>query len=595
MSFLAEDPIRRELNGALASLASGATGRDVETDSIDCKEDRSRRGRGGVLLTDGDPQHEGTAEMLAIAAACMANSGGGGLIVGVDERTGHPIGTNLDARWLRARIYDLTERKLTCAIEPVDLNNARLLAVIAPTAHEPIRVRGKLRHRVNRRCVEIDASTWMADHTRRLGYDWSGQASGVPLSAVRPAAIQLARDYLSASGEQSAAELARVAEPDLLRRLGAIDTAGTLTNAAALLFTAEAQRVSLDYRLRETAGSDSRLRIDRHDVSVLEALADAERAIAQANATIHVPGPNLAVGQLRTIPEKAVREALANAVAHRDWTLPDPIVVEFVGESLIVQSPGGFVEGVDVDRLLTTPARTRNLNMADLLRRLRVAEREGVGVDRMYREMIRLGHRPPEIVERPGPHVRCALVGGKPNPLVLRLMTHLSPPEAADDVDIALIIDTLRRMPTTDARSLADILPKEPGEAANALDRARETRFSHSPLITPTGRTRRNRQPAYRFGDTIRQHFGRQLPYYRNTLDDVTEHVIDFVRQHGRIQSGDYAELFGVTATHAATMLSRLTTPEAGEVLKPGRRPNVGRAAHYVAGPGFPNDDSAQH
>lgn len=593
MSFLTEDPTRRELNAALEGLAAGATGRAVETDSLDCKEDRSRRGSGGVILPAGDPRHEGTAEMLAIAAACLANSGGGGLIVGVDDRTGRLIGTDLDTRWLRGRIYDLTERKLTCTVEPVDLEGTRLLAVIAPTAHEPIRVRGKLRHRVNRRCVEIDVSTWVAEHTRRLGYDWSGQPSGVPSSTVRPAAIQLARDYLAASGEQPAAELARVAEPDLLRRLGAIDSSGTLTNAAALLFTAEAQRASLDYRRRETAGSDSRLRIDRHDVSVLEALADTERAIAQANATIHVPGPNLAIGQLRTIPEKAVREALANAVAHRDWTLPDPIVVEFVGESLVVQSPGGFVEGVDVDRLITTPARTRNLNMADLLRRLRIAEREGVGVDRMYREMIRLGHRPPEIVERPGPHVRCALVGGNPNRLVLRLMANLSPPEAADDVDVALIIDTLRQTPTTDARSLAAILQKEPGEAANALDRARATRFSDSPLITPTGRTRRNRQPAYRFGDTVRQHFGPQLPYYRNTLDDVTEHVIDFLRQHGRIQSGDYAELFGVTAPHAATMLSRLTTPEAGELLKPGRKPNVGRAAHYIAGPGFPDDDPA--
>jgi len=448
----------------------------------------------------------------------------------------------------------------------------------------------KLRHRVNRRCVEIDASTWMADHTRRLGYDWSGQPSGVPTTAVRPAALSLARDYLLTSGEQPASDLARATDPDLLRRLGAVDRDGSLTNAAALLFTAEARRVPIDYRRRETVGGDSRLRMDRRDFSVLEALADTERAIAQANATIHVPGPSLAIGQIRTIPEKAVREALANAVAHRDWTLPDPITVEFVGESLVVQSPGGFVEGVDADRLLTTPARTRNLAVADLLRRLRIAEREGVGVDRMYREMIRIGHRPPEIVERPGPHVRCALIGGKPNPLVLQLMIGLIPPEAAEDVDIALIVDTLRRVPTANARGLAAILQKEPGEAANALDRARATRFGDLPLITPTTRTRRYRQPDYRFGDTVRRHFGQQLPYYRNTLEDVTEHVIEFVRRHGRIQSGDYVELFGVSAPHAGNMLSRLTTPEAGEVLKPGRVPNVGRDAHYVPGPGFPGE-----
>jgi hypothetical protein len=143
VSFLAEDPIRQELNAALGRLAAGESGRDVETDQIDCKEDRSRRGPAGVVLPTGEPRHEGTAEMLAIAAACLANSGGGGLIVGVDDRTGQPIGTDLDPSWLRGRIYDLTERKLTCAAEPVDLHGTRLLAVIAPAAHEPIRVRGK--------------------------------------------------------------------------------------------------------------------------------------------------------------------------------------------------------------------------------------------------------------------------------------------------------------------------------------------------------------------------------------------------------------------------------------------------------------------
>lgn len=590
MSFLADDPVRQELNVALERLAAGEPGRDVESDRIDCKEDRSRRGPGGIVLPTGEPRHDGTAEMLAAAAACLANSGGGGLIVGVDDRTGQPIGVDLDATWLRGRIYDFTERKLTCTVEPVDLHGIRLLAVIAPSANEPIRVRGKLRHRVDGRCVEMDASTWMADHTRRLGYDWSGQASGVAMSAVRPGAMQLARDYLLSSGEQPAADLSRATDPELLRRLGAVDSDGTLTNAAALLFTAEARRVPVDYRRRETVGGDSRLRIDRQDVSVLEALADTERAIAQANATIHIPGPSLAIGQIRTIPEKSVREALANAVAHRDWTLPDPIVVDFVGESLVVQSPGAFAPGVDADRLLTTPARTRNLAMADLLRRLRIAEREGVGVDRMYREMIRIGHRPPEIVERPGPHVRCALIGGKPNPLVLQLMTALAPPEASDDVDIALIVDTLRLIPTANARGLAAILQKEPVEATDALDRARATLFKGTPLITPTTRTRRYRQPDYRFGDTVRRHFGQQLPYYRNTLEDVTEHVIEFVRQHGRIQSGDYVELFGVSAPHAGTMLGRLTAPEAGQILKPGRMPNVGRDAHYVPGPGFPND-----
>ena len=38
-------------------------------------------------------------------------------------------------------------------------------------------------------------------------------------------------------------------------------------------------------------------------------------------------------------------------------------------------------------------------------------DKQGIGVDRMYREMVTLGHQPPRIVEEPGPRVRARLGG----------------------------------------------------------------------------------------------------------------------------------------------------------------------------------------
>ena len=86
----------------------------------------------------------------------------------------------------------------------------------------------------------------------------------------------------------------------------------------------------------------------------------------------------------------------------------------------------------------------------------------------------------------------------------------------------------------------------------------------------------------------MRTHFGRDLPYYRNSRDEVLPYVIDFVRRHGRIQSSDYVELFGVSQPYAANVLRELSEEARGAVLAPGRSPNLGRNAHYVAGPGFP-------
>ena len=103
---------------------------------------------------------------------------------------------------------------------------------------------------------------------------------------------------------------------------------------------------------------------------------------------------------IHALPPEAIREVIVNAVMHRDWERPDPIVVDHADDQLVVFSPGAFVGGVTAQTVLTTASRTRNRLLGDALRSLRLAEREGTGVDRMYVEMIRLGHLPPTFHER---------------------------------------------------------------------------------------------------------------------------------------------------------------------------------------------------
>lgn len=591
MLRLAEDPLRKAAEVALQRLAAGEPPSIIESERVEFTEDRSRRGAHGEFLDRGDSTNEGAALSVADAAACQANSGGGVVVVGVSNRDGRRTGSDLDREWLRRRIWELTGQRLTCQVDAVELDGTRLLVVLAPSAMELLRVRGAAKHRVGPQCVEIDASAWMAGHAQRMGFDWSAQDSGVPRSAVRAAAVQVARDLLVESGEGGAARLAGATEGDLLRRLRVLSEAGTLSNAGALLFTASVHGPVLDYRRRDVAGGDARLWLDRGGLSVLEAFAGIDQAIEQANRVVPFRGGSLVIGQIAAVPRSAAREALVNAVAHRDWAIDAPIVIEFIGDVLAVTSPGGFVPGVTSGNLLTG-ARARNPALADILRALRVAEREGIGVDRMYREMIRLGHSPPDIVEQSGPAVRCALIGGPPDERVLTLVSTLEPPELAESVDIALLIHTLQRRPTIDDAALAEVLQKTSAEAANVLEIAGRARFRAVPLVVPTARTEAYRRPHYRFGDAVRQLFGGRLPYHRTPLEDVVEHVVAFVAQHGQIKSGDYAELFGVGANHASRMLARLASPEGGNVLAHG--PQVrGRNAHYVPGPGFSTDGSA--
>ncbi|MGH3979664.1 MAG: ATP-binding protein [Pseudonocardiaceae bacterium] len=101
------------------------------------------------------------------------------------------------------------------------------------------------------------------------------------------------------------------------------------------------------------------------------------------------------------------REAIVNGLVHRDWLQPDPVTVTWVQADSAAQiiSPGGFVGGVTADTLLTQRY-ARHPALADLFQALRLVEKQGLGLDRMYREMVVLGHRPPVIVEEGGPPKR---------------------------------------------------------------------------------------------------------------------------------------------------------------------------------------------
>lgn len=129
-------------------------------------------------------------------------------------------------------------------------------------------------------------------------------------------------------------------------------------------------------------------------------------------------GNGLAKGQHRAIPPGAAREAMVNGVVHRDWLSPMPTTIEHTGDVLTVTSPGGFPGGVGPENIITHPSSPRYKSLAEAMASLRLAEREGIGVDRMIRDMVTLGRPEPEISEIAGPAVRVALLGGT---LMLRL------------------------------------------------------------------------------------------------------------------------------------------------------------------------------
>ena len=575
-TVFAPDPVEIAVQQVLADLAAGVRpGREMK--QVDYKEEAGRRDRRGRLSTP-RVHNEEAAHQLAGEAACMANTeGGGALVVGVAD-DGTLIGAGLDGEWLRSRIYDLTQRLLTVDVREVAVRGSRLLVLRSPQAIEPIRWRDKINWRVDDRCVEVDAATWHARRMTLARHDWSDLSAHVDPREARPEALRLARTYLRIAGEDGASDVAAASDAEMLRRLNVVTSDGYLTNAGALAFVGRPEP-AIDYIRRDQPGGDSTARVRLGGRALLEELDDVTSAIDTHNGVRQVRR-GLVVGRLRELPPLAVREAIVNGIVHRDWATPSPTVVEHVGRSLVVTSPGGFVGGVTPDNIITHPSQARNRALAELFSSLRLAEREGIGVDRMVRDMLAVGYARPDIREVAGPSVRAALVGEGLDEAWIRFLSRLRPEAARSDLTVLLLLHRLNAVWWVDVERAAPLLQLSPVEATGALRSLAEVTIEEEPLIELVQGVPSGDQSAWSFSRAARDALSEEdaeVGFHR-TAPDRAQVAMSWAAARGRISSTELASIVGA---HPANVQSVLKSLEERDVLKPSRTNRRGAGFFY--------------
>jgi ATP-dependent DNA helicase RecG len=101
----------------------------------------------------------------------------------------------------------------------------------------------------------------------------------------------------------------------------------------------------------------------------------------------------------RDIPEyplRAVREAVTNAVMHRDYSATgQTVTLAMFDDRLEVYSPGGLARGMRLEDLGTGKHLARNPTLAETMRQLGWVERFGTGIRLIRREMQELGAAEP--------------------------------------------------------------------------------------------------------------------------------------------------------------------------------------------------------
>jgi ATP-dependent DNA helicase RecG len=193
-----------------------------------------------------------------------------------------------------------------------------------------------------------------------------------------------------------------------LKVLRVVDDHLTPTMAGVLLFAREPQQfvpqsvVGLA-RFPGTTRGTTQI-VDRADVEGdLAETIDRAEAFVRRNTRIASKIYHAQRLEITEYPYPAIREAIANAVIHRDyWQAGSRAQVAIYADRIEVESPGGLLPPITVETLGHTPPVWRNPDLAGLLYRLGYIEQFGTGIERMRRDMRAHGLPEPRFEAGPG-------------------------------------------------------------------------------------------------------------------------------------------------------------------------------------------------
>ncbi len=94
--------------------------------------------------------------------------------------------------------------------------------------------------------------------------------------------------------------------------------------------------------------------------------------------------------------EAVIREALLNAIAHRDYTITSEVVIKQYPNKIIINNPGGFPKGVTIENILTVSSTPRSRLMTEILEKTGLVERSGQGVDKIFSITLSEGKAEPD-------------------------------------------------------------------------------------------------------------------------------------------------------------------------------------------------------
>ncbi|MDC6167004.1 ATP-binding protein [Paucibacter sp. XJ19-41] len=529
-----------------------------ESLTVEFKSDRTR-------LPDRD---------LIEAIVCLANAEGGELWLGVED-DGAPTGLHIEHQQLMGMaglVAARTSPSLAVTVTPVQFGNVVVAHIAVPKAQGEVATTGGVYLRRRLKADGEPECVAMLPHDRASRASSFGQmdasaqiVAGATLADLDP----LERERLRQSVQQYGGDRVLLELDDealdgalgLTGRLPGGHRAPTLTGL--LLIGREPALRELvpthEFAFQVLARESVRFNEFRR-FPLLKALDWLETNFRPYN-----PEEELQVGLFRVpvplVDLGAFREAVANALIHRDYHRLGAVHVRLEDGALVVSNPGGLVDGVTLSNLLTIEPHPRNPQLADAMKRIGVVERSGRGVDKIFRGLLKFGRPAPDYSRTSREDVVLRLPTDPADLEFRRLVVDAERGGSSElPIDSLIALSALRTQKRLTAEELAAYIQRDVAQARQTLEALTE-----AGLVEPHGATRGR---SYMLSAQVYRLAGGQAAYTRQAGFSAIQHeqmVLSYIRQHGRIVRGDVMELCRLSSDQAATLLRRL---KANGVLK---------------------------
>jgi len=355
------------------------------------------------------------------AVVCLANYKGGYLLIGVEDDgtvTGARRLKNESPNLLRAKIYANTRPKTWVNVWVENYKGKDVLIIEVPRRILTATADGKyLRRGIEGdgrpSCLPMEPYEIISLLSYSTQRDFTAEVLEFGEEALNIEDVELLLTTVKRSGEEGLIDLA---DDEVLRVLGILNVNGKVTLAGILTCGKEEviknivpfHEVIFNY-FKGTELKEQRV----YRGSLIRIFFELIQTYERYNRGIGEIIKNGIRYEIPLVDFEAYREAVSNALIHRDFAVIGSVSVNWYDDGrILISNPGGFVEGVTVENILSVTPYPRNPLLSEIFRRVGIVEKTGRGVDKIFVGQAKYGKSLP-IWDVDSKHVALIFIGSR--------------------------------------------------------------------------------------------------------------------------------------------------------------------------------------